>query len=107
MKLYVEGTHTEKSDMNTGIPRVVRNVLRNLLDLGREERIAVLPIIFRSGSFVVVSPEGVLEPKAPQHETGDNNGILGGWRRRLAWGLSARYRRLRRIFRSQIGRAHV
>jgi alpha-1,2-rhamnosyltransferase len=64
MRLYVEVTHTHGSEMNTGIPRVVRNVLRNVLELEREEGIVVVPVVFRKGLLVAVSPASVLKNKA-------------------------------------------
>jgi alpha-1,2-rhamnosyltransferase len=52
--------------MNTGIALVVRNILRNLPALGQEEAIAVVPVIFRRGSFFVVSAERVLRNRMPE-----------------------------------------
>jgi len=95
MKLYVEVTHTEQSDLHTGIQRVVRNVLRHLLDLGSENGINVLPVIFRSGSFVVVSPERVFGPKAHRSRPGS-----GKWLARL---VSALPRRVRRFVEVRFG----
>ena len=95
MKLYVEVTHTEQSDLHTGIQRVVRNVLRHLLDLGSENGINVLPVIFRSGSFIVVSPERVFGPKAHRSRPGS-----GKW---LAPLVSALPRRVRRFVEVRFG----
>ncbi len=105
MKLYVEVTHTEQSDMNTGIPRVVRNVLRNLLELGPAEGITVLPVVFRRGSFVIVSPEMVLKNKARQHRAGDNDRRIIGWTKDLVNGLSARCGRVPKFVRARVGRS--
>src|SRR6266404_5931752 len=79
MNLYVEVTHTERSDMNTGIPRVVRNILRNLLELGPMEGIAVLPIIFQKRSFVVVPPKNVLRNKALAQRGRASRKTRAGW----------------------------
>src|SRR5438552_3450459 len=103
MKLYVEVTHTEQSDTNTGISRVVRNVLRNLMDLGCEEEIVVLPTIIRNGSFVIVSPESVLEPKASRHQNGERNGIMARWTNRLVCGYSTCQRRVRKFVIFRLG----
>jgi glycosyltransferase involved in cell wall biosynthesis len=95
MKLYVEVTHTEGSDMNTGIPRVVRNILKNLLEIGPSRGISVLPIIFQRGSLVVVSPERVLKNKATGQDHANN--LWGRWNRFACKGL-VRFRRLLELF---------
>ena len=66
MLLYVEVTHTVKSEMLTGIPRVVRNVVKNLIEIGVEREITVVPIIFHRGSFVVTRAESVIKSKRRQ-----------------------------------------
>jgi glycosyltransferase involved in cell wall biosynthesis len=61
MMLYVEVTHTVRSEMRTGIPRVVKNVVKNLLEIGIERHITVVPTILHRGSFVVTPTESVIE----------------------------------------------
>jgi alpha-1,2-rhamnosyltransferase len=73
------------------------------MDLGCEKQIAVLPTIFQNGSFVIVSPERVLKPKAPRHRTGDRNGIMVGWTNRLVRGYSTCHRRVRRFVGFRFG----
>ena len=64
MNLYVEVTHTEHSDINTGIQRVVRNVLRHLIEFGPEEGINVFPVVYRDGAFFLILPDDVLRDKS-------------------------------------------
>src|SRR5882762_7669482 len=66
MLLYVEVTHTVKSEMLTGIPRVVKNVVKNLIEIEVEQQITVVPIIFHRGSFVVTRAENVIKSKRPR-----------------------------------------
>ena len=79
MRLYVEVTNTWRSDLNTGISRVVRNVLRNLLELGPEKGIAVHPTILQGSSLVIVPPEAVL------NNTSAERGVCGDRQRRAGW----------------------
>jgi alpha-1,2-rhamnosyltransferase len=68
MLLYVEVTHTVRSEMLTGIPRVVKNVVKNLIEIGVEQQITVVPIVFHRGSFVVARAESVIRSKRPPLE---------------------------------------
>jgi len=94
MRLYVEVTHTERNDMNAGIPRVVRNILKNLLELGPAEGIAIVPTVFRKKSFVAVSPKDVLKNTAVEQETCGISPLRVEWANRVRRGFSVSRRHL-------------
>lgn len=111
MNLFVEVTHTEESDLNTGIQRVVRNVLRQLLDVAPPRGINVFPVVLSHGRFVTAPAEDVLREHtdnplaAPVVETGQTIGfsqsdrprryMLSGWSVPEAWGTWSTGKRAR------------
>ncbi|HUN40912.1 MAG TPA: glycosyltransferase [Acetobacteraceae bacterium] len=64
--LYVECTHTYFSDVNTGIQRVVRNVLRYAPEIADRFGFDVVPIIVDGGRFVTADVSVVLADKQRQ-----------------------------------------
>jgi len=62
--LFIECMHTHQSDLNTGIQRVVRNVLRNAPASAARYGYAVVPVVLESNQFVVVDPCQVLTDKS-------------------------------------------
>jgi O-antigen biosynthesis alpha-1,2-rhamnosyltransferase len=61
--LYVECTHTYVSDVNTGIQRVVRNVLRYAPEIAAQYGFDVVPVILENGRFIVADLSVVLSDK--------------------------------------------
>jgi len=102
LNLFVEVTHTEESDLNTGIQRVVRNVLRQLLELAPPRGINVFPVVLSHGRFVTTTAEDVLREHtdnplaSPAVETGQTVGfaqserprryMVSGWSVPEPWG---------------------
>ena len=89
-KLYLECTTTYQYDHGTGIPRVVRNVIRHLRPLAKARGFDVVPVHFAGGALhpAVLTPAGDLA--APPKPFGEH--ILGTGRdavRRVARMLPA------------------
>jgi len=61
--IFVECTHTYHSDLNTGIQRVVRNVLRNAEAVAAAHGYRMVPVIIEDGHFVVADATAVLRDK--------------------------------------------
>jgi FkbM family methyltransferase len=61
--IFVECTHTYHSDLNTGIQRVVRNVLRNAEAVAAAHGYRMAPVIVEDGRFVVAAADAVLRDK--------------------------------------------
>jgi FkbM family methyltransferase len=61
--IFIECTHTYHSDLNTGIQRVVRNILRNAPPVAGEYGYDVVPVIMDSGRFRLVHADRVLANK--------------------------------------------
>lgn len=61
--IFIECTHTYHSDVNTGIQRVVRNIIRNAPEVAARYGFQVLPVIVENGRFEVVDAEHVLLDK--------------------------------------------
>lgn len=57
MRIFIEWTNTYGSGLNTGVQRVVRNVVRYAPEVGREMDVECIPIVFREGRFVAPPPE--------------------------------------------------
>lgn len=64
VNVFVEVTHTEESELNTGIQRVVRNILRNLLQLEEPQKLMIRPVVLVDGRLVITSPREVLRDKS-------------------------------------------
>ena len=62
MRYFVECTHTRTSALNTGIQRVVRNLVNHSLDGAAGER-EVVPVVFGDGAFHAL-PERLALPPA-------------------------------------------
>ncbi|CAN7484097.1 FkbM family methyltransferase [Rhizobium rhizogenes] len=61
--IFVECTHTYHSDLNTGIQRVVRNVLRNAPSIAAQHDYDIVPVILEGNEFRCVEAERVLADK--------------------------------------------
>lgn len=61
--IFIECTHTYHSDLNTGIQRVVRNVLRNAEAVAAAHGYRMAPVIVEDGRFVVADADAVLRDK--------------------------------------------
>lgn len=61
-RLYLECTTTYRYDYHTGIPRVVRNVIRRLGPMAAERGYDVVPVYFSGGNLypALLTPEGAL-----------------------------------------------
>ena len=74
--IFVECTHTYHSDINTGIQRVVRNILRSAPEVAARHGYDVVPVIWNADSFIHADAARVLankavmknEPQTPQQE---------------------------------------
>lgn len=55
MKYYVECTHTYHTKLNSGIQRVVRNIVRSSANTGLAE--SVVPVVFEGGDFFAIDKE--------------------------------------------------
>lgn len=64
LNLFVEVTHTDQSDLNTGIQRVVRNVLHQLMQVGAPNGVNVYPVVFFNDRFVTIPADEVLRDRA-------------------------------------------
>jgi len=62
--LFIECTHTYHSDVNTGIQRVVRNVLRNAAVSATRYGYAVVPVVLEGNQFVAADLGQVLADKS-------------------------------------------
>jgi glycosyltransferase involved in cell wall biosynthesis len=61
--IFVECTHTYHSDLNTGIQRVVRNVLRNAEAVAAAHGYRMSPVVVEDGRLVVADAHSVLRDK--------------------------------------------
>jgi len=61
--IFIECTHTFHTDMNTGIQRVVRNVLRHAEAVAAQHGYAVVPVMLEDERFVAVDMHTVLRDK--------------------------------------------
>jgi alpha-1,2-rhamnosyltransferase len=66
--LFIECTHTHNADLNTGIPRVVRNILRNAPDVAARYGFDVIPVILHDGQFYYANINNVLNNKFDHRE---------------------------------------
>jgi alpha-1,2-rhamnosyltransferase len=84
--LFVECTHTFHSSMNTGIQRVVRNVLRHASDGAAPHGYAVVPVVFNNRRFVEVDPTRLLAGnpadmmRGPEEPPPPTDGVRRLWR---------------------------
>lgn len=58
-RIFVECTHTCDTPLNTGIQRVVRNILLHVADVARDRGCEAVPVVARDGKFVRVPPESI------------------------------------------------
>ena len=61
--IFIECTHTFHTELNTGIQRVVRNIVRHANAVAAEHRYAVVPVIVEDGRFVAANIDVVLSDK--------------------------------------------
>jgi glycosyltransferase involved in cell wall biosynthesis len=61
--VFLECTHTYHSDLNTGIQRVVRNILRNISSVADRYGYDLVPVIFEEDRFVFADAGRVLADK--------------------------------------------
>jgi len=90
-KLYLECTTTYQCDHHTGIPRVVRNVIRHLRPLAKARGFDVVPVYFAGGALhpAVLTPAGDLaSPPKPfgEHMLGTGRGAVRRVARMLPMG---------------------
>ncbi len=94
--IFVECTHTYHSDLNTGIQRVVRNILRNAPEAARHYGYDVVPVIVEGDRFRFAQAERVLSDKQNAlgrgTATGPSRSPASRVRRRFAdsWVLATR-----------------
>jgi glycosyltransferase involved in cell wall biosynthesis len=62
--IFIECTHTFHTDLNTGIQRVVRNILRNAAAVAAEFGYAIVPVMLEDGAFVAADVDVVLSDKS-------------------------------------------
>ena len=74
--IFIECTHTYHSDLNTGIQRVVRNVLRNAPAVAHEYGYDVVPVIVEADRFRFADAERVLANKQSGHGGSATNSLL-------------------------------
>lgn len=67
--LFIECTHTYHSDLNTGIQRVVRNVLRNAPEVAERYGFDVVPVIWVEDRFEFANVDRVLANKQAEPST--------------------------------------
>ncbi|MDR3441146.1 glycosyltransferase family 1 protein [Telmatospirillum sp.] len=61
--IFIECTHTYHSELNTGIQRVVRNILRHGSDVGAQFHYQVVPVIMENDRFRYADVDHVLADK--------------------------------------------
>ena len=68
-RIYVDCTQTLERPVSTGIPRVVRNIVRHGAAVAAARGAVLVPVRFQWGRFVPapVGPEGLLRPTGPEH----------------------------------------
>lgn len=68
-RIFVDCTQTLARPVSTGIPRVVRNIVRHGAAVAAARGAVLVPVRFQWGRFVPVpvTPEGLLQPTGPEH----------------------------------------
>lgn len=61
--LFIECTHTYQHDLNTGIQRVVRNILRHSTAIAATYGLQVVPVVLENGRFLSADAQRVLMDK--------------------------------------------
>lgn len=56
-RIFLECTHTYQTNLNSGIQRVVRNIIKESEQIGKELNITCQPVIFTNGSFYPALPK--------------------------------------------------
>jgi len=64
--IFMECTHTYYSDLNTGIQRVVRNIVRNATAIAENLGMNVVPVIEEDGCYRIVGTARILRDKRAQ-----------------------------------------
>ena len=60
-RIFLECTHTYHSDLNTGIQRVVRNIIRCSPEAARRHNYEIVPVMIEGERFVYADPSVVLK----------------------------------------------
>lgn len=82
--IFVECTHTYESDLNTGIQRVVRNIVRHAPSVAARYGYDVVPVILKEGTFVEVDDARVLANKEVEAAGPETAGQHVAWPHRQA-----------------------
>jgi O-antigen biosynthesis alpha-1,2-rhamnosyltransferase len=61
--IFIECTHTFHSDINTGIQRVVRNIIRNSIDGDLGHNFIIVPVVVENGCFRAIEADKLLQDK--------------------------------------------
>lgn len=61
--LYIECTHTHHSNVQSGIQRVVRNIMRNASDVAGQRGYDLVPVVYEAGQFRAAGLDQVLHDK--------------------------------------------
>jgi alpha-1,2-rhamnosyltransferase len=90
--LFVECSHTYQNSVQSGIQRVVRNVLRHAGEIAGQRGYALVPVVFDGGQFRVAALAGVLDDKLRPLESGTRfEKMRAAWR---AWSMLSRRRQV-------------
>lgn len=88
--IYLECTNIWRSDANTGIPRVVRNIIRNAPVVARQHGMDVAAVIVDDGILKIVEIDDVLDAKkSKQVAVGHVKAQLWDWYQRSRDAVSA------------------
>eukprot|EP01037_Dinobryon_pediforme_P002579 gene2579-2619_t len=79
--LFVECTHTYHSDVQSGIQRVVRNILRNAAEVADSHGFEVIPVVFEGGQFRHADVDQVLHDKLAVPRTAETPTRQTVWQR--------------------------
>jgi FkbM family methyltransferase len=79
--IFVECTHTFHSDLNTGIQRVVRNILRHAVPPASKHGFEVVPVRLENGIFVYADLKTVLADKQDTRPAKDSTIRMHWWHR--------------------------
>jgi FkbM family methyltransferase len=73
--VFIECTHTVHSDLNTGIQRVVRNIVQNAAAAAAPFGYDVIPVVAENGTFVPVDVARVVADKHRVEATGSTPSV--------------------------------
>lgn len=68
MKIFIECTHTHFTDINTGIQRVVRNIVKHAEHAGNLLGVDCIPVIYRDGAFRRIPEIAAPSPQGERNE---------------------------------------